>query len=486
MKEKRRRGFIFFLILGSIVILGSVLPIAFISAPEINGTTTTEGLTTSSLSTTTTEGLTTTSLPTTINTTSILSSTTTTTNVGTTTPAPVFPRIELIDNYIDLDITENRFVYIDYNTTTFPYLLNVKKEDKNGNLIWKTEIPCLNYTLSQTLNNGITVINQNTHDIAVLTMCQNFTSNMTLSYMFKLAGNGTLIWTKEFDQFQFNNFNAISIQPIFHNDLMYFTKARTTMFNSGMFIMSLNFTNGNILDSSIILSNNTCGGGFDLNIGKRICNFKIINNNNLYVAVYSSTITPRGWCINNFDFNLNLISQTVNYDIACFDSTFDNATNTFFPSFFNSTTGDFYTLHKNRLCKYLNLSNTAIPTNWTNPFYNSSLTSLAYNLFVAGAGGSFAFDQNFGYSLFYASLGTSNITQYVSAVKIDFFNQIVTPIPSFVTSYVTNSYTTVTNWTLFASTLYNGDNTLYAGNFEFITRLAPNNKNIGLFNISVI
>ena len=92
----------------------------------------------------------------------------------------------------------------------------------------------------------------------------------------------------------------------------------------------------------------------------------------------------------------------------------------------------------------------------------------------------------FKYSLFSASLGTSNITQYVSAVKIDFFNQIVTPIPSFVTSYVTNSYTTVTNWTLFASTLYNGDNTLYAGNFEFITRLAPNNKNIGIFNISVI
>lgn len=519
-KRRRRRGLFFFLLFSGIVLLGSLLPVLLVNEPVSINTTETSTSTETITSTQTS-----TSTPTSTST-QTSTSTETTTSFNTVNPAPNPFIMAISDNYIDLDNQENRFVYLNYSFLNPIIYLNVIKQDKMGNLIWRTEFPCLYNPIPASLNNGMVTIDQDTHEVYVFTLCLNFTTNMTKSYALKLSQTGSLIWTKELDQFPFDD--VPSPRATIFNNTVYF-------FKSGMTPVEISYWGLNKNDGTRLYNTslyNNCGNTYITTpniffIVNRPAYSTIVRNNSIHVVTYfmyfgsyyppppnSSDLTNfynHRYCVRNFnsDLSLNYQNWTFLYSVSYFQfqpiypteelcpsiSAYDYpdlvvtygsnfllyntlpSDNWIRNSWVNQTTGDLYVLAPSSICRYSDMTSAVSYTNYSSPLSNT--TTFAYQ-----NGFSFYNDRLYGFAS--STPNNANSSQYVYGFTMNPLNQSIvftTPLLSYSASTLELPYRT-SNWTSFTIPMYNGDGILYSGALSKNTRV-NNTMNIGLYSRSI-
>lgn len=311
MEKRKRLFFVWFcccLLPIVIIVVGTFVPIVIadqlrtftISSTSTTGSTTTTG--SSSTTTITTSTFTT-------------GSTTSTDTTGSTTPPPttapvVTPRTLIHSNYVDLDAQLDRFVIVNFTTDRLPIALIIKQQDKQQNTYWTTYEPCFYVppnVNSVLLFGNVVTIDQITHDFYLATMCLNFTTNITMSYLFKFDMNGILIWKTEIDGIAFGNVynNGGTSRFTIKNGILYMIKKDVI---EDKFV-TFNTTNGAIIFSTNLMPLCPALPGFQFFTGFLNSQYYFLKNGNITITRVTYTTLGGGnyqSCVVNTDINLNV------------------------------------------------------------------------------------------------------------------------------------------------------------------------------------
>lgn len=319
MEKRKRLFFVWFcccLLPIVIIVVGTFVPIVIadqlrtftVSSTSTTGSTTTTGSSSTITTSTSTTGSTTTPSSTTDSTTS--TDTTGSTTAPPTTAPVVTPITPILSNYVDLDAQLDRFVIVNFTTDRLPIALIIKQQDKQQNTYWTTYEPCFYVppSVGSVLVYGnVVTIDQITHDFYLATMCLNFTTNITMSYLFKFDLNGILIWKTEIDGIAFGNYYNNGGTPRFtiKNGILYMIK-RDVMEDK---FVTFNTTNGAIIFSTNLMPLCPALPGFQFFTGFVNSQYYFLKNGNITITRFTSTGLGAGnyqSCVVNTDIYLNV------------------------------------------------------------------------------------------------------------------------------------------------------------------------------------